>query len=148
MKSSVDYWWVLVIVIVVILVFSWKPLMRFYSDVSGKMSNKEAYERGREVFYDTDLWGGPESYKSCAMCHAADFVPEADRQIDMRDYRPDQPYELRDLAKKYGGGMLGTGDKLFEQVMRCLTGPDRMQLGRVSMQAPFVQDLLEYLRKQ
>jgi len=148
MKGSIDYWWVVLIVIAVLLIFTWKPLMGLFGGVSDKLSNKEGYERGKEVFYDTELWGGKDSYKSCAMCHAPDFVPDPNKKIEMMNYREGEPYLLEDLARKHGGGIMDTGDDLYKQVMRCLMGPDRMQLGRVSMQSQFMQDLLVYLNQQ
>lgn len=146
--KSVDYWWVVVLIIVVVLFFTWRPLMGLFTGVSGQLTNQEGVERGRDVFYDTEMWGGKGSYKSCAMCHAADFSRDSAKSIDMGTYREGEPYLLKDVASKYGAGMLDTGDDLYEQVMRCLTGPDRMALGRVSMQSQYLQDLMLYLKTQ
>ena len=148
MRSNADYGWILAIVFVIILVFAWKPMMGLFSHVSDKATNKEAYDRGREVFYDTTRWTGPDGYKSCAMCHAPDLTPEPGRKIEMMAYREGEPYILKSISRKYGASMLGTGDELYQQCMRCLTQGDRMGMGRVSIKAAYVKDLLEYVKKQ
>ena len=146
--KSVDYWWVVVLIIVVVLFFAWRPLMGLFTGMSGQLTNQDGYERGKEVFYDTELWGGKGSYKSCAMCHAADFNRDSAKRIEMSSYREGEPYPLKGISSKYSGGVLDTGGQLYNQVMRCLTGPDRMALGRVSLQSKYMQDLMLYLKRQ
>lgn len=146
--KSIDYSWVIGIVVVVALILLWKPIVGVFSSVTAKATNQEQYERGKTVFYDTSRWAGEGSYKSCAMCHAADFVPDPNKTIEMARYKAGEPYILKKLPDKYGGGVMGSGDELFEAAMGCLTAPDKMACGRVSAGAPFMQDLLFYLSKQ
>jgi len=148
MKPRADYLWVILVIIGVILVFTWRPLMSLFTGVSDTMTNKAGYDHGKEVFYDAELWGGPGSNKSCAMCHAPDFKPDPENPPDMKDYVEGKPYILKGIAKKYGGGIMDTGDELFERVMMCLSNGNKMGLGRVSRKAPYMDDLLEYVRKQ
>jgi len=148
MKPRADYLWVILLLIAVVLVFAWRPLMGLITGVSDTMTNKAGYDHGQEIFYDADLWGGPGSNKSCAMCHAADFKPDPSNPPNMDDYVEGKPYILKNIAAKYGGGIMGTGDELYERVMQCLTQGSKMQLGRVSRNAPYMNDLLEYVRKQ
>lgn len=148
MRSNADYGWILAVVFVIIMIFAWKPMMGMFSNMSDKASNKEGYERGRVVFYDTTRWTGPEGYKSCAMCHAADFKPEPGRKIEMMAYKEGEPIILKGISGKYGTSILGTGDELYQQCIRCLTQGDRMGMGRVSAKAVYMQDLLEYVKKQ
>jgi len=148
MKGSVDYLWIILVVIGVILIFAWKPLMGMFTGVSDKMTNKESYERGREVFYDTEFWAGEGSYKSCAMCHAADFVPEEGKEIDMPEYKPGEPWILKDIANKYGSNLLSGDDELFNRMMQCLSSPGKMGMGRPSRNAPYMEDLIEYVKRQ
>lgn len=148
MKSNVDYVWIILVIIVVILVFSWRPIVGMFTNVSDSMTNKAGYEAGREAFYDPDRWGGPGSNRSCAMCHAPDFVEDPATPVKMIDYKAGQPYILKNMKKKYGGGVMDTGDELYEQVMRCVTSPSKIGLGRVSRNAPFMDDLLTYVKRQ
>jgi hypothetical protein len=146
--GKIDYGWIVVGVIVIAVIVLWKPITGFISGVSSEVTNKEGYERGKAVFYDTVMWGGEDSYKSCAMCHATDFVPDPDKKIEMQDYVAGKPHILKDIGGKYRAGMLSSTDELFEQVMTCLTLPTRMACGRVSINAPYMPDLLEYVRRQ
>jgi len=148
MKSNVDYVWIPVLAIVVILIFAWKPITGFFGKVSDSATNQEGYEAGKKIFYSTTQWTGPDGYKSCAMCHAEDFVPEPGRKIDMEKYEEGKVVPLKNIRKRYAAGMLDTGDKLYKQCMICLTQGDRMAMGRVSMNAPYMEDLLEYVRRQ
>jgi hypothetical protein len=143
-----DYTWVIVIVVVGILALMWKPIMGAYRNVADKATNKGQFERGKIVFYDTERWGGPGSYKSCAMCHAEDFVPDPNKQITMARYVPGKPVSLKRISSKYRNSMLGTGDELYEACMTCLQAQDKLAGGRVSPNAPFMQDLLVYVEKQ
>ena len=83
------------------------------------------------------------------MCHAADFKPDPDNPPDMEDYVEGQPYILKGIGKKYGGGgVMDTGDELYDRIMQCLSQGAKMGLGRVSRNAPYMDDLMEYVRKQ
>lgn len=143
-----DYFWIIAVVAVVILVVFWKPLTGMISDTRSKMINKEQYETGKEIFFDTTRWGGEDSYKSCAMCHDPDFTPEPGKEIDMIDYKEREPIVLEGIASKYGGGWLGTSDKLFVQINRCISLPTRLSAGSYSRNAPFMDDLMLYVRRQ
>jgi hypothetical protein len=143
-----DYSWVIGIVVIVVLAFMWKPIMGLYHNISNKATNKDQYERGKIVFYDTTRWGGPDSYKSCAMCHAADFTPDPNKQITMLKYKPGQPKILKNLQNRFGSNVLGTGDELYEAINDCVVDQEKLAGGRVSIQAPFMQDLLVYVSKQ
>jgi hypothetical protein len=146
--KSIDYSWVIGIVILVALIILWKPIMHGFTGLANKATNKEGYERGKTVFYDTGRWGGEGSYMSCAMCHAADFVPDAGKTITMTKYKAGEPYILKNLAKKYAGGAMGDEDALFEAAMDCLTAPDKMSCGRVTASTGYMRDLIVYLNKQ
>jgi hypothetical protein len=146
--KSIDYSWAIGLAVLVVLILMWKPLVGLYNKMSDKATNKDAYERGKVVFYDTTRWAGEGSYKGCAMCHAADFVPDPAKTVEMPKYKAGQPYILKKLSSKYGGGAMGAGDELYEAAMQCLMAPDKMSCGRVSSSAPFMQDLMYYLAKQ
>jgi hypothetical protein len=144
----VDYVWVILLIIGVILLFTWRPILGLFTGVSDTMTNKAGYDRGKEVFYDAELWGGPGSNKSCAMCHAEDFVPDPANPPQMADYKEGEPWSLKGVGKKYGGGIMDTGDDLYKRIMQCLTQPSKMGMGRVSRNAPYMDDLLDYVSKQ
>lgn len=145
---KVDYGWIVIGAIVVVLLLAWSPLSRWYKDVKYKMTNQEQYDRGKEVFYDEDIWAGKGSHKACATCHAPDYVAPEGVEIKMDEYRPGKPYILKDIAKKYGNNMISSDDALYEQIMHCLANPARMGCGRVSRNAKHMQDLLVYVRRQ
>jgi hypothetical protein len=142
-----DYFWIIAVIFVIVLVFAWKPLMGVFSGVSDKVGNKDKYEAGKAVFYDTTRWGEGQ-YKSCAMCHAEDFVPEPGKEIKMTAYVPGQPVILKGIGKKYSSGVMDTGDGLYQQVNLCLSNGDRMAVGSFSRNAKFMEDLLFYVSKQ
>ncbi len=142
-----DYFWIIAVVFVIILIFAWKPLMGVFGNVSSKVNNDEKYEAGKAVFYDTTRWGD-DKYVSCAMCHAPDFVPEPGKEITMVEYVPGKPVVLKGIQKKYGGGVMDTGDELYDQVCKCMGNGDRMAVGTLSRKAPFMDDLLFYVSKQ
>lgn len=142
-----DYSWAIVLVVLVAIALMWKPIMGAFKGVSDKATNKDAYERGKIVFYNTTRWAGEGSYKSCAMCHAADFVPEPGKVIKMSRYKPGEPFILKKISDKYGGNIMGTGEELYEACMSCLQAPDKMGCGRISMQSKDMQDLLFYVNK-
>ena len=148
MKPRSDYLWVVLLIIAVILVFTWRPIMGMFTGVSDSMTNKAGYDRGQEIFYNAERWGGPGANKSCAMCHAADFTPDPANPPDMQEYKPGEPLILKGVNKKYGGGVMDTGDELYERIMQCLTQPSKMAMGRISRNAPYMDDLLEYVKKQ
>ena len=144
--KTVDYGWVWVLGVVIILVVFWRPLLGGIQTITGGTKRKESIAAGKVIFYDTQRWGGKASYMSCAMCHAPDFTPEAGKPpIKMPDYRPGKPYELKGVAKRYGSVMTGD-DALFEQINNCLGQPSRMNVGKVSAAAPFVKDLMMYVK--
>ena len=148
MKGRADYLWIILVVIAVILVFAWRPIMGMFTSVSDSVTNQEGYEAGRVAFYNADLWGGPGSNRSCAMCHAPDFEEDPANPVEMDEYKAGEPRILKDIRKKYGGGVMDTGDELFERVMQCVSSPSKMGLGRVSRAAPFMDDLLTYVIRQ
>ncbi|GEM_PF-1295321 len=148
MRSNVDYLWIILAVIVVILLFTWRPIVGMFTNVSDSVTDKEGYEAGREAFYNADLWGGPGSNRSCAMCHAPDFTEDPANPVEMDDYKPGEPVVLTEIRKKYGGGVMDTGDELFERIMMCVSSPSKMGLGRVSRSAPFMDDLMTYVMRQ
>jgi len=144
----VDYGWFVLIGIVLVVILFWKPISTLFSGVTEKVTNQESYEAGKAVFYSTTQWAGEESYQSCAMCHAPDFVPEEGKQIKMADYKPGEPHVLKNISKKYPSSMLSIGSDLYEQVMVCVTRPTRLSCGRVSHKAQFMQDLMVYVSRQ
>ena len=139
--KGVDYGWVWALVIVVGLVVFWKPLMSGIQNVTGGTKRKETIAAGKVIFYDTKRWG---SYKSCAMCHAADFTPDPKQQIKMADYRPGNPYSLKGSGKKLVNVM--GDDAVFNEINNCLGQPSRMNVGKVSAAAAFVHPLKEYVK--
>lgn len=144
MKGSVDYGWVWAIVIVVGLVVFWKPLVSGIQTVTGGKKRQEKIALGKQVFYDTERWGGKGSYMSCAMCHAADFKPDPTKTIKMADYRPGKPYPLHGVGAKLTTAM--GDDELFNQINNCLGLPSRMNVGKVSAAAQFVEPLKMYVK--
>lgn len=142
-----DYFWIIAVVFVVIMIFAWKPLMGVFAGVSSKVNNDEKYEAGKAVFYDAERWGD-DKYVSCAMCHAPDFEPDPSKKIEMADYKEGEPYILKDIGQKYGGGIMNTGDELYDQVCRCTGNGNRMAVGSFSRKAKFMDDLLFYVSKQ
>lgn len=146
--KSIDYSWVIGIVVIVALVVFWKPLIGGIKGIQNKATNEDAFERGKIVFYDTERWGGKGSYKSCAMCHAPDFTPDPGKQITMGRYKAGAPFILKNISKTYTGGVMGDESPLYDQIMNCLTAPDKMALGRVTANTQFMQDLMVYLYKQ
>jgi hypothetical protein len=144
----IDYLWIILGVIVVVLLLSWGTLRGWYSDVRYKATNQEQYERGKVIFYDEEIWAGEGANKSCAACHAPDYVKPAGVTIEMQEYVEGQPLVLKDIQKKYGSNMLSSDDRLFTQIMVCLANPTRMGCGKVSRNAKHIQDLLEYVRRQ
>lgn len=145
--KSIDYSWVIGIVVVVALALFWKPIVGSFQGLENKATNKDAVDRGKIVFYDTERWGGKDSYKSCAMCHAADFVPDPDKTITMGRYKAGEKVVLKGLAKKYPRGVMGDEGPLYDAVLSCLTAPDKIGSGTVMASAKFMQDLLAYLYK-
>ena len=142
-----DYFWIIAVVFIVILAFAWKPLMGVFGNVSSKVNNDEKYEAGKAVFYDTTRWGD-DKYVSCAMCHTADFEPEPGKEVKMLAYDPDNPIILKDIRKKFSGGVMATGDELYNQINTCLGNGDRMAVGTFSRKAKFMDDLMFYVSKQ
>src|SRR4051812_41416726 len=137
--KSVDFGWIWAVVIVVGLVVFWKPLMAGIQTATGGTKHKEAIAAGKVIFYDTTRWGGKDSYMSCAMCHAADFKPDPNKQIKMADYVPGKPISLHGVGGKLMNSM--GDDELFNAINNCLGLPSRMNAGKVSVQAKFVKPL-------
>jgi hypothetical protein len=79
------------------------------------------------------------------MCHAADFTPAAGKKIDMPDYRAGKPYSLHGAAADLGG-ILSGDDKVLEAINGCLGAPSRLNVGKVSSSAPFIPDLMAYVK--
>ena len=146
--GKADYAWIPIGLILIVVVIFWKQISGLFTGVSDSATNKEQYDKGKAVFYDNDRWLGEGSYASCAMCHAEDWVREDGKTVKMADYKEGDPLILDGIATKFSAGMLGTTDQLYEQVMRCLSDPNRIYGGKVSVNAPYLQDLLEYVRKQ
>jgi hypothetical protein len=146
--GKADYVWIPFVAIIILVVVFWRQISGFFGGLSDSATNKEQYDKGKAVFYDNDRWLGEGSYKSCAMCHTSDWQVEPGKKVEMVDYKEGDPVILEDIATKYSAGMLGTTDQLYEQVMRCLSDPNRIYGGKVSVNAPYLQDLLEYVRKQ
>jgi hypothetical protein len=138
----IDYGWIPMLGIVILLVVFWKPMAAKFSDITGGTQKKAVIAKGKEVFYDTERWG---EYKSCAMCHAADFKPDPGKKIDMADYKPGQPVSLAGAAKRNGGVLTGE-DQLLAQINECIALPDRMGKGKISPNAPFMKDLVVYVK--
>lgn len=143
--AKIDYGWIIAIAVVLVVIVLWKPITGVVGRTMGKGADAQAIERGKAVFYDVERWDGPGSYKSCAMCHAADFVPDPGKQITMSDYVAGKPYSLKHVGRKYHATMMDTGDELYEQVVNCLNDPARVNSGRVSSNAQFMKDLLAYV---
>ncbi|MCH7472766.1 hypothetical protein IIA79_07440 [bacterium] len=146
--KQIDYSWIIILGIVVVIAIFWKPIMGLFGTVSDKVTNKEQYERGKAVFYNAERWGGEGSYKSCAMCHATDFVADAEIKIDMLEYKADEVWVLEKIGDKYSSGMLSADEELYHQIALCIAMPSRLAAGRPSRNASFVQDLIEYVRRQ
>jgi hypothetical protein len=143
--KSVDFAWIWALVIVIGLVVFWKPLMGGIQTMTGGSARKDSIARGKVIFYETERWAGKGSYMSCAMCHAADFVPEKGKTIKMPDYKAGSPISLKGTAARHSNIMTGD-DKLFEEINDCLGQPSRMNVGKVSAAAPFVKDLMAYVK--
>jgi hypothetical protein len=116
------------------------------SGVKDKVTNKEGYERGKAVFYDTGRWVEGK-YRSCAMCHDPAFKFEAGKTTDMPDYHPDQVYPLKNMRAKYYTTM-GSDDEMLAAINKCMSMQTRIGTGTFSLQAPWMQDLLEYIKRQ
>jgi hypothetical protein len=146
-RDGKDYGWVAVVAIVIAIAVFWKPISATWANISGGSARKEKVAAGKVIFYDTERWEGKGSYKSCAMCHAADFTPDPAKagKIKMPDYRPGNPYPLKGVRARYGGVMSGD-DKLIEAINNCLGQPSRMYVGKVSAAAPFMADLVAYVK--
>src|SRR5688572_28938224 len=112
---KIDYGWPIMIGIVIVLAIFWKPITGAFANITGGTARKEQIARGKVIFYDTERWEGKGSYKSCAMCHAADFKPEEGKKITMPDYKPGEPYLLEGMRRKYSGALTGD-DKLFQEI--------------------------------
>ena len=145
--KQIDYGWVMVIVVVLLIVVFIKPIIGGIHAAVDKATNRSGYERGKAVFYDAERWAGKGSYRSCAMCHTPDFTPEAGKHVEMNRYVPGKPVILKDIAANYHLGVIETSDDLFNQVISCLTAPDKIGCGQVSRNAKGMDDLLFYLSK-
>jgi hypothetical protein len=145
---KVDYIWYVLAALVIIVIIAWGPASRWFREVRYEATNQEQYERGEKVFYDGDLWAGTGTNKSCAACHAADFQAPAGATIEMQEYVAGEPHILKGISKKYGNNLLSSDDKLYDQILKCLTNPARMSCGKVSRNAKHMQDLLVYVRRQ
>jgi hypothetical protein len=145
--KSIDYGWVIALVAIVILVVMWKPLTGAIGGFRDKASNKEGEERGKAIYYNAEYWLGPGSYKSCAMCHAPDFVPDPAKKVDMVDYVPGKPQPLVAVKDRYDSGTLNTGDELYEQINKCITLPSRIGGGKVSSEHGPLKDLMLYVSR-
>jgi hypothetical protein len=147
MKSGADYGWVVFIGIAVLIAFLWKPLSGVFGNVSNKLTNKEGYERGKAVFYDATRWEAGK-YRSCAMCHASDFKFETGKTTDMQDYKEGMtPVVLKNMKAKYYTS-IGSDDEMLAAINKCMSMPSRIGTGTFSLQAPWMQDLLEYVKGQ
>jgi hypothetical protein len=142
-----DYFWIIIVVIAIIVAVCWKPISGALTGVVNRVEHTDKYEAGKAIFYDTTRWGEGK-YMSCAMCHAADFVPDPNKKIDMLEYVAGQPKVLKGISRKYGTSVMDTGDELFNQVNTCLSNQSRMGLGSYSRNAKFYDDLLFYVSKQ
>ena len=143
--KTVDPGIYMVIGIVVLIVIFWKPIYNSFEKVTGGKAHSEQVARGKQMFYDTERWGGKGSYMSCAMCHASDFKPDPAKHITMADYRPGQPYSLKGEGDK-NGSLLTGDDDLLNAINNCLGQPSRMNVGRVASTAPFLPDLEAYVK--
>lgn len=147
MKSGADYGWIVFLAIAVLIVFLWKPLGGFFGGVKGKITNQAGYDRGKAVFYDANRWI-PGKYRSCAMCHTTDFKWESGKTTDMHDYKEGmQPVILKDMKSKYYTA-IGADDEMLAAINKCMSMQTRIGTGTFSLQAPWMQDLLEYVKRQ
>lgn len=145
---SIDYGWIIAVIAVVLIAVCWKPIMGMFHAAEDKVNNKPKYEAGKKVFYNPEQWLGAGSYKSCAMCHAADFKAEGGKKIEMKDYHEGKPIILKDVREHLAGNNLGTDDEIIDQINRCLTMVDRIGCGGFSRNAPFMDDLIFYVKAQ
>jgi hypothetical protein len=144
---SIDYGWMVMLGIVVVIAIFWKAIFGFFGGVNDKMNNKDKLEAGKKVFYDTGRWG-EGTYKSCAMCHAADFVPDPSKKIEMTEYKPGAPIILKDIKRKYPAGNMGTDEEILEQINKCVASPLRLGSATFSRQLPWMDDLIFYVSRQ
>ena len=142
--KTVDYSWVWAIVIVVGLVVFWKPLMGAIQNLTGGTNRKAQIAAGKVIFYDTQRWGGKDTYKSCAMCHAADFTPDPNKKITRADYKPGKPVSLEGSSKRLMNVM--GDDALFTEINDCIGLPSRLNAGKVSVKAGFIPPLIAYIK--
>jgi hypothetical protein len=82
------------------------------------------------------------------MCHDPSFEPDPGKKIDMVDYKEGQQLKLENISKKYDAGVLNTSDELFKQINRCISQPTRLAAGGYSRNAPFMDDLMLYVKRQ
>lgn len=141
-----DYGWIIFVIFAIILAASWTTITGGIKSYKNRNFDQAAYDRGAALFADDHAWTPLQSL-SCAMCHSPDYV-HTEEAAKMDDYVKGSPVLLKDLARKHKSDPLGTHDALFEQVMLCMTGPDRMGLGRASDKSAPMLDLMEYLRNQ
>jgi hypothetical protein len=145
---KVDYSWAVIIVLLIIAAFLWKPISGVFNKSFNNSSGKQAYDRGKLVFYDTTRWGGKDSYKSCAMCHAADFKPESGKEIQMTGYVAGKPISLKGVGGRSRGGILDNGDELYRRIAVCINAADRIRGSAPAPATGFMKDLIAYVEKQ
>lgn len=146
MKANVDYGWAVFLGIAVLIAVLWKPGSAFFHNVSGKLHGNDQYERGKAVFYDTTRWG-EKDYKACAMCHASDFQFDPSKQVEMQDFVKGQITPLKGMKQKYYT-VMGDDQQMLKAINRCMGMPTRMSQGEYALQAPWMQDLLFYVKQQ
>jgi hypothetical protein len=146
MKSNVDYGWAVFLGIAVLAAVLWKPMSAGIGNLRGKMTNKEGYDRGQAIFYDSTRWG-PDNYVACAMCHITDFQFDAGKEVTMQDFVKGEFHVLEGMQQKYYTGM-GDDTEMVKAINKCLSMPSRMNQGGHSIQAPWMQDLLTYVKRQ
>lgn len=146
MKSGQDYGWIVFLVIGVLIVILWKPMAGLFGKVGDKVSNKEGYDRGAAVFADGKRWIEGKN-RSCAMCHDPAFKFAPGETTDMPDYHEGQITPLKGMRAKYYTS-IGSDDDMLAAINKCMSMQTRIGTGTFSLQAQWMQDLLEYVKRQ
>lgn len=146
MKPNVDYGWAVFLGIAVLIVVLWKPGSALFGKLRGAVTDEDAYERGKAVFYDSTRWG-EDHYVACAMCHASDFAFEAGKKVPMQDFVQGQVTVLDGMKRKYYT-VMGDDTAMLKAINKCMGMPSRMAQGEYSLQAPWMQDLIIYVKRQ
>lgn len=142
-RKPFDYGIIVVILVIVGVVLAYKPVMSFINKARAGSESATLVARGKEIFYDPMIWG--RENRSCAMCHAEDYVlaPGHDK-MDMEEATTIRP--LKNIRKTFGIGVIGDTQKLLDQINRCLASGTRIESGALDFGDRRLEPLMEYLK--